>query len=338
MARRTRKSLATSGAPSVGQHVCGLCHKGFSRRSTVKDPHFSMCVRKTGNPDDLPWDSHPTCWVKRGDGSSGPSGTIPPGKPDKVDEDHSAAPEKSSAIPTIATRYNERKPSTALSTLLEHRNLADPSRYALARRMAPETERGTPPSQTLRAAPYRALRPKSNANEQPSSSKQLPSFQSLRLPEVKRRISGLKMNQIASLVMGMSRDQAGKGDEDTLRVWNLWMDLNSKKAKKKKKKPKSMHRANKIRVTQKPDSIATSVEQPKPGSSQKERQQAVVWLAQDVYKGRFLVDVEGQLSDQLMVVAKFMDLAMDLEGMEGKQKIHEMLVGEIGEHAIAMLP
>lgn len=33
------------------------------------------------------------------------------------------------------------------------------------------------------------------------------------------------MNQMASAVMGMSREQAGKSDEDALRVWNLWMNL-----------------------------------------------------------------------------------------------------------------
>ncbi|KAL8659732.1 MAG: hypothetical protein Q9226_000288 [Calogaya cf. arnoldii] len=297
MARRTRKPTAASGAPSVGQYVCNLCRKGFSRRSTVKDPHFNTCVRKLGNPDNLPWDSHPTCWVKRTDGSSGPSGTFPPGKPYNIEADRTVdLPEDPSISSAIATCYKEHKPSTALSTLLENRSLA------IGRQMEPDMESCTPG--LTPQLPYRTLQTNTDAIEPPSPN-QLPSFRSLQLPEVKPRISSLKMNQMASAVMGMSREQAGKSDEDTLR---------------------------------KPEDVHTSIEQPKPGASEKEKQQAVVWLAQDVYKGRFLVDVEGRLSDQLKVVAKFRDLAMILEGMEGMEKIHEMLVAELGEHALPWLP
>lgn len=85
--------------------------------------------------------------------------------------------------------------------------------------MSPGLESGTPDQ-----IPYRPLLPKYTTSE-PSSPNQLPSIWSLRLPEVKPRISSLKMNQMASLVMGMSREQAVKSDEDALRVWNLWMNL-----------------------------------------------------------------------------------------------------------------
>ena len=85
--------------------------------------------------------------------------------------------------------------------------------------MGPSLESGAP-DQTS----YRPLLPKHTTSE-PSSPNQLPSIWSLRLPEVKPRISSLKMNQMASLVMGMSREQAVKSDEDALRVWNLWMNL-----------------------------------------------------------------------------------------------------------------
>lgn len=122
-----------------------------------------------------------------------------------------------------ATCYKEHKPSTALSTLLENRNLADPSRYAIARLIGPDSESGTPCQ--VPQIPYPTLLPTINTMEQSPSPAQLPSFQSLQLPEVKPRISSLKMNQMASAVMGMSREQAGKSDEDALRVWNLWMDL-----------------------------------------------------------------------------------------------------------------
>ncbi|KAL8854260.1 MAG: hypothetical protein Q9221_000974 [Calogaya cf. arnoldii] len=245
-------------------------------------------------------------WVK-------PSGTFPPGKPDNIERDRTAdLAEDPSMSSAIATCYKEHKPSTALSTLLENRNLADPSRYVTTKQIEPDMESYTPGLDPQ--LPYRKLQTNTNAIE-PSSPNQLPSFRSLQLPEVKPRISSLKMNQMASAVMGMSREQAGKSDEDALRIWNLWMNL-----------------------CQKPEDVHTSIEQPKPGAAEKERQQAVVWLAQDVYKGRFLMDVEGRLSDQLKVVARFRDLAMILEGMEGMERIHEMLVAELGEHALSWLP
>lgn len=89
---------------------------------------------------------------------------------------------------------------------------------------------------------------------------------------------------------------------------------------------------------QKPESVPTSVEQPKPGASEKEKQQAVVWLAQDVYKGRFLADAQGRLSNQLTVVAKFRDLALTLQGREGMRRIQGMLAAELGERALSVLP
>lgn len=67
--RRPRNGPGASARP----FLCGLCNKGFSRRHTVKEPHFFSCVRRKGNPSNLPWDSHPSCWVVRTDGTRGPS-------------------------------------------------------------------------------------------------------------------------------------------------------------------------------------------------------------------------------------------------------------------------
>jgi hypothetical protein len=64
---------------SVGSYTCALCKRGFTRRATVKDPHFPRCVAKNGNPKDLVWDEHPSCWVKLPDGTKGKSGFNPPG-------------------------------------------------------------------------------------------------------------------------------------------------------------------------------------------------------------------------------------------------------------------
>ena len=66
---------AARNASHEGKYKCILCGKGFSRRSTVFDPHFAGCVRKNGNPKQYAWDEDPSCW-KRNDG---PSGVTAPG-------------------------------------------------------------------------------------------------------------------------------------------------------------------------------------------------------------------------------------------------------------------
>ena len=168
----------------------------------------------------------------------------------KVEKDKIAGSENPSAISASANVYKEYKPSNALSTLLENRNLADSSRYDLARQEQQDTQTDAPSylprnraifKQVLHFRPlafgtfvvtrrqtppnhYRALLPKLNAME-PSTPNQLPSLQNLQLPDVKLQISDLKMMQMASAVIGMTRERGKKSDEDALHVWNLWMNL-----------------------------------------------------------------------------------------------------------------
>ena len=59
-----------------GKFICCICNKEFSRRDTIVNTHFSRCVRKYGNPLNLPWDHHPSC---RWNGRKGLSGRIPLG-------------------------------------------------------------------------------------------------------------------------------------------------------------------------------------------------------------------------------------------------------------------
>ncbi|KAL8784704.1 MAG: hypothetical protein Q9213_003800 [Squamulea squamosa] len=88
----------------------------------------------------------------------------------------------------------------------------------------------------------------------------------------------------------------------------------------------------------KPENIQTVIEQPKPGATEKDRQQAVVWLAQDIYMGGFRADAEGRLPDQLKVVTMLRDLAARLEGEEGMDVIHGILAAELGEGVLSLLP
>ena len=61
---------------NTGNFVCCICNKHFSRRNTIFNVHFSGCVRQHGNPNNLPWDHHPSC---RADGRRGLSGRVPLG-------------------------------------------------------------------------------------------------------------------------------------------------------------------------------------------------------------------------------------------------------------------
>lgn len=63
---------------SRGPYICALCNKGFTRRATVKEPHFASCVAKHGNPNHVVWDAHESCWAKRPGRKVGPSGVATP--------------------------------------------------------------------------------------------------------------------------------------------------------------------------------------------------------------------------------------------------------------------
>lgn len=56
-----------------GSFICPLCGKGFTRRSTVKDPHFPACVARHGNPNNIQWDADESCRKRAGRKNSGSS-------------------------------------------------------------------------------------------------------------------------------------------------------------------------------------------------------------------------------------------------------------------------
>ena len=55
---RSKKS-----SKNAGRFICPICRRGFTRKGTVKDPHFPSCVRRNGNPRGLRWDADPSCWT-----------------------------------------------------------------------------------------------------------------------------------------------------------------------------------------------------------------------------------------------------------------------------------
>lgn len=66
----------------------------------------------------------------------------------------------------------------------------------------------------------------------------------------------------------------------------------------------------------------------RPNSSQKERQQAVVWLAQDVYTGQ-LAQIRNP-TDQLKMAVLWRDVTKHLGDMEGLARIHNLVKSELG--------
>ncbi|KAL8723703.1 MAG: hypothetical protein Q9181_007216 [Wetmoreana brouardii] len=235
--------------------------------TTVRDPHFSSCVRKKGNPGNLPWDSDPSCWLPNCDG---PSGIAAPSR--HLGEE----------------QEDEEAGSQVLAFHLNHccvLNLSHTPENSHRKLPSINDILGSP-------CPYR-----------------LPSFASLGLPKRQPEISSLTMNQTANVVIAISREQAGKSDEDTVRMWDLWMNLL-------------------------PQDVPTTVQKPEVGATQKQRQQAIVWLAQDVYTA-FLAKAEERFLEQLKIVKIWKDLARYLDDVEGTNKIHELMVAELGEDEAA---
>ncbi len=76
---RTQRPRNGPGADPK-RYICGLCGQGLSRRYAVYNSHFQRSVKRNGNPNKLPWDSHPSCQPQ----GLGPEGTSPPSKTYKV--------------------------------------------------------------------------------------------------------------------------------------------------------------------------------------------------------------------------------------------------------------
>lgn len=63
--KKAKKHKKAKKRVSGRPYVCPLCNKGFTRRATVKEPHFPSCVARHGNPNHVTWDAHQSCWAKR---------------------------------------------------------------------------------------------------------------------------------------------------------------------------------------------------------------------------------------------------------------------------------
>ncbi|KAL8679805.1 MAG: hypothetical protein Q9186_003921 [Xanthomendoza sp. 1 TL-2023] len=224
-----------------------------------------------------------------------PSGTSPPGQSSKFKKEVNAASENPSTAIANTTRNQERQPNFALSTLLETKDLADPSRYALARQVG-QGEEELMPSRL----PHNHTLPEQSSDDEIQASSLLPYI------AIQPRGDGITDAHQATKLCepGTSRYQPTDlepQDESSGQCYH-----------------------SKIRP-------------PKPGASEKDRRQAIIWLAQDVYEAAYPDVVEAPLREQLRVVTIFRNLAVHLEGEEGKKTIHDILMPELGEEGLALL-
>lgn len=88
-------------------------------------------------------------------------------------------------------------------------------------------------------------------------------------------------------------------------------------------------------MTQLPDDALSYVRAPPDGSSPKARQQAVVWMAQDVYA--WLLRQVRILADQLKMVAVWRDITRNLGDSDGGVRIHDILITAIGKNGPSLL-
>lgn len=87
--------------------------------------------------------------------------------------------------------------------------------------------------------------------------------------------------------------------------------------------------------SQLPPGVSSDVTAPTAGCGEKARQQAVVWLAQDVYAG--VMGAEQTLQSQLAWVTVWRDILGSLEDDEGVARIHDLLIGALGQRGPMML-
>ncbi|KAI4158733.1 MAG: hypothetical protein L6R39_000470 [Caloplaca ligustica] len=189
----------------------------------------------------------------------------------------------------------------------EEPNAADAIRQLLATRNPPNTtdnvsyssrdpETPCPPSREPPGGPCQS------GPSRPST--RLPSIAELGLSTFTPKISELALNKIASIALGVTRRIAGLGDEEAARMWKLWL----------------------IRLQ---PGTTSKVQPPAPGATQQQRQQAVVWLGQDVYRGLLSVD-RGWFSDRLRICEIFIEVAKQLDDDEAVSEIRALFRQEVG--------
>lgn len=164
---------------------------------------------------------------------------------------------------------------------------------------------------------------------------------------IERRLplSVMTMNQIVNIPIKSCRIHAGKGDKEAQSMWHLWNHMVFTSLPTFPFQPNSpVSYLSTSSLTDKscscfgaqlPPGALTNITLPAPGLDQKSRQQAVVWMAQDVYAA--LLNLVRGLKDQLQMVVVWRDIAQGMDDADGVMKIHDLLVEELGEEGPMLL-
>jgi len=233
---------------SIASYICALCNQSFTRKTTVKEPHFASCVKTNGNPNGVAWDDHPSCYSKFPDGTRGPSGTVPAG----LNSRSEGKRVRRQTIQTVFTPIsglilsfaqkstnisapdNDRGENTSLKE--EHTEAVQITEKVESSNFE-DTEGSS--SQTLgRSSPLDvASSPPCHLKDEISQSQllQLDSSPPAHRPAhavtaadcsaTRWMLSGMVMNQIVNIVIAASRVKAGLSDKEASRIFRTWRNL-----------------------------------------------------------------------------------------------------------------
>ncbi|MCJ1467666.1 hypothetical protein MMC07_006291 [Pseudocyphellaria aurata] len=276
---------------SGGPYICALCNKGFTRRATVKEPHFATCVAKHGNPHHLAWDAHESCWAKRPGRKVGSSAGAVPGVEWNYleDENEGGDGDWDNDLDEEHHQPDFIHSATYQETGYKDKDVEE-NIHEMVKTVGWNSVNNPLPPTLGQCLPYN-----SSSTTYSSSPHLLPA---------------IVMNQLANIPIMACRTRAGEGILEARRMWELWNDML-------------------------PDDALSYVGPPPDGSSEKARQQAVVWMAQDVYAG--LLRHVHELADQLKMVAVWRDIVTGLGDTAGVEKIHDLLITAFGENGPFML-
>lgn len=146
-------------------------------------------------------------------------------------------------------------------------------------------------------------------------------------PENKALVPGMIMNQLANVAIAKSKSKAGSSEEEAVEIFRIWRNLVSSLANR--------HCIRLLEHLAAARGAFSNIIAPNQDSGQKVRQQAVVWLAQDVYSA-YSNGVQT-LDDQLHLVRIWRDLLLHFDDHEGVRKIEALLVQALGKDAVRIL-
>lgn len=230
---------------SIATYICALCSQGFTRKTTVKEPHFASCVKTNGNPNGVAWDDHPSCYSKRRDGTRGPSGTVPAGLCSLSDINRvrrrmvlthnsgliSRFAQKSNDVSASANDWagytslkNEHTEGAQMAEKVESLDSED------TKRSSSQTFGRSSPLDVASSPPYGFKDEISQGqllqvDSSPPAPRPAHAMTTADCSATRSILSHLVMNQIVNIVIAASRVKAGLSEKEASRMFEVWRNL-----------------------------------------------------------------------------------------------------------------